>query len=113
VSKEQPKHRDYWVGEAFFAGGYGWGIDEELRTICLGKEEDIVPVLKGKANIPDSLSPRQRVVLSQILEDMEVTDAGATEVGGRRPVRTRPIGVTRHRQKDSRRAKTRKRFPRR
>jgi hypothetical protein len=115
IGQEQRKggkdHRDYRLGEVFFAGGKAWGVDEELRTICLGKEEDILPVLKGEKPIPDSATPSQRKVLAQILEDMEFRHAGTTEVRGSRPVRSRPIGVVRHRQTDSGRPKARKRFP--
>jgi len=104
----------YWLSEVFFTGGYGWGIElvgNEFKNICLGKEEGIVPVLKGEKPIPEDYPPRQRIVLAQILQDTEVRYAGTAEVRGSRSVRSRPIGVTRHRQKDTRRPKAGKRLP--
>ena len=48
------ERRDYWLGEVFTPGGYGWGIQlvgNEFKNICPGREEDIIRVLKGlKAN---------------------------------------------------------------
>lgn len=70
-----------------------------------------MPLLKGERPIPEDYPTRQRVALAQILEDIEVKDGGATEVRGSRPVRSRPIGVTRHRQKDTGRPEAREGFP--
>jgi hypothetical protein len=106
--------RSYWLGEVFFTGGYGWGIQlvvNEFKNICLGREEDIIPVLKGQKTIPEDYPARQRIVLTHILEDMGGKDAGATETRGSRSIRSRPIGVVRHRQKNAGRPTARKRFP--
>jgi len=113
MGSEQKQHRDHWVGEIFFTGGYGWGEDNDLRTICLGREEDVLPALKGEKPIPEDYPLKQRRVLAQILEDMEVRYAGATETRRSRTVRSRPIGVIRHRQRHAGRPKARKGFSRR
>ena len=47
MAREQKQHRDYWIGEVFFSQGHAWGVDEQLDTIWLGAEEDILPVLEG------------------------------------------------------------------
>jgi hypothetical protein len=108
---DSKEHQDYWLGDIFFTGGYGWGVDSESRTICLGREENILPVLKGENPIPEDYPVKQRRVLAQILEDMEVRYAGTTETRRSHSVRSRPIGVIRHRQRHAGRPKARKGFP--
>jgi hypothetical protein len=40
-----------WLGEVFFHEGHAWGVDEQLSTIWLGREGDILPVVKGEKEI--------------------------------------------------------------
>jgi hypothetical protein len=37
--------------------------------LCLGKEEDIVPVLKGIKPVPEDIHPRRRAILSELLSE--------------------------------------------
>jgi len=91
----------YWLnGQVYFLDGKAYGLDEELETVCLGKEAEILPVLKGDKPIPKDIQGSRRAVLESILEEKE--DATATATRGRRPVRSRPIGVIRHREKNPR-----------
>ena len=76
--------RSYWLGEVFVDQGWAWGtgligIDatkDERRCwqalpLCLGREDDIVPILKGNRPIPEDMHPRQKALLVSILEEME------------------------------------------
>jgi len=103
-------HRSLWVDDMFIVGSQAFGVAPDLKTVLLGRAEDILPVLKRERPIPDNATPSQRKVLAQILDDLEARDARTTEVRGRRVVRSRLIGVTRHRKKDAGRTKARKRF---
>jgi len=79
MGSEQKQHRDYWVGEVFFCDGHAWGVDESLKTLWLGKEEDILPVVKDEREMLNHLSPKQKLVLAQLLEIMEEQDAGTKQ----------------------------------
>jgi hypothetical protein len=81
VAREQKQHRDYWIGEVFFSQGRAWGVAKTLKTVCLGREEDILSVVKDGREIPEYLSPTQRLVLAQLLELMEAEYGGRKKTG--------------------------------
>jgi len=111
--------RSYWLVEVFVDQGWAWSTEptevkpmegeracEEALPLCLGREDDIVPILKGQKPIPDDMHPRRRFVPQQILE---VNGYGRIEVtfGATRLQRSRHARAVRHRQKDARRLKAR------
>ena len=68
--------RSYWFGEVFITDHWTWGTElvevepgeGEIRRcealpLCLGREDDIVPVLKGEAQMPDDMDRRRRTLL--------------------------------------------------
>ena len=64
----------YWNGEIFFAGGYAWAThlqDRNFEFIRLGREQDILPVLKGDKPMGEELTPVQRQILASLLEQTE------------------------------------------
>ncbi|GAG74988.1 unnamed protein product, partial [marine sediment metagenome] len=65
-SGKTQRSRDYWIGEVFFSEGHAWGVDEQLDTIWLGAEEDILLVIEGDKALPDTLSPKQGTTLIQL-----------------------------------------------
>lgn len=113
------KGRSYWFDEVFINDGWAWGTELveikpgkgearrwEALPLCLGSEDEIVPVLKVQAQIPDDIHPRRRALLESILE---VCKRGGVETNSRTTGlqrRSRPR-TTRHRQKDARRLKAR------
>ena len=110
--------RSYWVGEVFFDQGWAWGtelvevepIDSrrcwQVYPLCLGKEDEIVSILRGYKQIPDDMHPRRRALLASILEANEY---GGVEVtpGATHLQRSGYAQAAGHRQKDARRLKAR------
>jgi len=83
--------RSYWLGEVFFLDGWAWATElvevepeggESRRwdsvPLCLGREEDVLPILKGRNEIPADMHPRRRALLESILEGNEYGRAEAT-----------------------------------
>jgi len=69
VTAKGKEAKDSWneCGQVFFTGGCGYGLMPDLRSICLGKEEDITRFFDtGELNA--GLSPLQRQLLGQIQE---------------------------------------------
>jgi len=65
----EKEQRDYWsdCGQIFFHYGKDYGLTPDLRSICLGEEEDIKKIFDtGELN--SKLNPTQRQVLMGILE---------------------------------------------
>lgn len=106
--------RDYWsdYGQIFFHYGKGYGLTPELKTICLGREEDIKKFFDtGELN--NQLNLTQRQVLRQVFEyRQELKDNGRT-VEIKRPgnFRSRPTRTFKRRAANTRQAKARKRVP--
>ena len=111
--------RSYWLGEVFIDQGWAWATevvevepgDGENRgwdavPLCLGREEDILPILKGRKDIPDNMHPRRKALLESILE---VNKHGGVEVapGATGLQRGSHARATRSRQRDTRRLKAR------
>lgn len=66
---KQSETRDYWseCGQVYFLDGWGWGLTKKLRSIPLGKEEDILGFFEtGELN--GNLHPRQREALKWIFD---------------------------------------------
>ena len=108
----------YWIGDVFIDQGWCWVTDfvevysidnkerMEARPLCLGSEDDIVPILRGHKPIPDDIHPRRRALLESVIEEAQhggiKTDPRATRLQ-----RGRHARALRHRQKDLRRLKAR------
>jgi hypothetical protein len=72
--------KSYWsdCAQVFFDSGYGWGVMEDGRTICLGNENAILEAFQtGK--LDSELSPLQRAHLGKILECREAEGFGTRE----------------------------------
>lgn len=72
--------KDYWsdCGQVFFTGGNGYGLNENLRMVCLGAESDILNFFKtGK--LTEDLDPDQRRVLLGIREYRQEEGIGIGE----------------------------------
>jgi len=93
ASKTDDKDRDYWFGEVFIHYGWAWGTELvevepgegetrrwDVLPLCLGREENIVPILKGEVQIPEDMHPRRKALLASILE---VNINGRFEAGSR------------------------------
>ncbi len=67
MSDKEPK--DYWSEcvQIFFHYGKGYGVTEDLNSICLGNEDDIKKFFEtGELN--DGLNSIERQVLLDIIE---------------------------------------------
>ena len=98
----------YYEGEVCLHSGRAWAIELveieptpdgrrrwDARALCLGKEGDILPILRGKAPIPEGIHPRRKAVLRGILErgqneraDREATNTKVKSTRGQRSVRS-------------------------
>ena len=109
VNKE---HRDHWsdCGQVFFTGGAGYGLTDQLQSIPLGFESDILEAFRT-GNMPDYLKPIQRQALSSILEYRGEVEADGTTAQVKRPsaVRSRPARAIKRRAAVIRHAAQRKR----
>jgi len=103
---EAEKTKDSWSEDGFvnFIGGWGWGLTEKLRTICLGKEGDINSFFET-GEVTWELSPIHRRVLYEILEYRREYGIGKTGL-----VRTVTNGTTGSKQKTTGRSTPRKRL---
>lgn len=84
---EDKAQQAYWIGQVYVLDGKCWGRDLRRKVdkkgisyldvvnVCLGNEEDIVPILKGESplgNLPDDADGYKRIVLRRILDEDEV-----------------------------------------
>lgn len=75
----------FWRGDCFITGGHVWALadnDDTLDTVCLGRAEVILPVMKGGATIPDEVTGQARRILLEIIEEGTI---GQTESTVSRP----------------------------
>ena len=82
----------------------------DVRGICLGRKDDIIPILKGEKPIPEDMSPRKVAVIKKILEvngHGRELDTGASGLE-----RSRPARLIGNRSKNTRLSQGRKRVPR-
>lgn len=110
--KRQPQPKDYWSEDVqiFFHYGKGYGVTENLRTICLGNENDIKKFFEtGK--LSNELTPIQRQVLAEILDYRKEEGYGQPDTGGAGLERAANYGATRGKQKTTRLLASTKRFP--
>ena len=58
--------RDHWseCGQIFFHYGKGYGLTNNLHSICLGGEEDIMKVLETGTILDNPFTQKQRQVLN-------------------------------------------------
>lgn len=116
-AQDQP--RSYWLGEVFLDQGWVWtlalievqpGENESKRwqvvPVCLGMEEEVMPVLKGLSPIPDKFGPRCKTILARLLEAHDNGTVGSS--AGAYSKRRGNARTTRDRQRYPRRLKARK-----
>ena len=120
----EARSRSYWSedGQVFFNDGQAWATElveadttesrkhSAVFPLYLGREEEILAILRGEKAIPKDIHHRRRAVLNSILE---VSQIGRAEVangafGLQRGGHARATG---HRQKDIRRLKAREGLP--
>jgi len=77
---KEKQSRDCWSedGQVFFTDGYGYGLTKDLRTICLGQEEDIKKFFET-GEMAKELNPLQRQVLASIAEYRKEEGIGIRE----------------------------------
>ena len=105
--------KDYWsdCGLINFVGGKGWGLDETLRTWCLGNEADVLKAMET-GELPDYLTPKERQVLSNTLElRKEILKSEPKEYKPRGAVRSRPAGTFQRRKTNTRQTSARRKPP--
>lgn len=116
MTKEEPtakERRDYWSddGQIFFTAGFAYGLTPELKTICLGSEEDVNQFLNAGDN-GDKFTTSQLEVLEQIKIYREGENIGEPSGLGKRGVEgVRPNGRTGADQDTTRQPKTLQRLP--
>ena len=110
MSEKEPK--DYWSedDQIFFHYGKGYGLTENLQSICLGKEEDILDMLNAGV-LKDNLTPAQRQVLANIIEYRTEEGIGTTDTRAADMERASNNGASRHKPKATRLLTPRKRLP--
>lgn len=105
--KQAPSH---WSedGQIFFNDNFGWGLTTNLKTIPLGKEDDIRGFFEtGKLN--DDLKPIQRQVLNEIVEYRK--ELGFNGTGKGNMVRAGDDGIVGDTEKTNGLLTQRKRLP--
>ena len=110
--EKEKEYKDYWseCGQIFFHYGTGYGITPELKTISLGKEEDIQKALNDGELSPD-LAPLQRQVLTGIIEYRKEEGIGTTDIGTADMERAGNNRTSRHKPKATRPLTLRKGLP--
>ena len=93
---KEKQSRDCWSEDEqiFFVGGYDYGLTEDLRTICLGQEEDINKYFET-GEMTKELNPLQKQVLAGIAEYRKelVDEQPKSDIKRRNPIRSRPAGT--------------------
>ena len=111
-TKTPNQARDHWseCGQVLFCNGKGYGLTPELRTICLGNEDDIKKFLDtGELN--NELNPTQRQVLSGILEYRKEQGIGTTDTRTADMERAGNNRASRYKPKATRLFASRERLP--
>ena len=101
MTEKEKEYRSYWSqpdSQVFFNDGLGWGIDENLQTICLGREEDIKAFFET-GEMKQDLHLKQREILTQIAEYRKELLGGEQRANVKKPgtVRSRPAGTVKRR----------------
>ncbi len=112
MSEKGSKH--YWSddGQICFIDGKGYGLTSELKSICLGDEQDILNAMNG-GKIKEGLTPLQRQVLVSIMEYRKELNSGKSEANIRRPssIRSKSARTLKRRAANPRQSAPRKRLP--
>jgi len=110
-SKQQPQPKDQWSedGQIFFHYGKGYSLTENLKTICLGSENDIEKFF-ATGEINNELNPTQVQVLTQIQEYRREEGIGESNTGTGSLQRGSHNGASRRKQKATRHLTARKRL---
>ncbi|MFC1970465.1 hypothetical protein ACFLV0_00785 [Chloroflexota bacterium] len=113
ANSKEKQFMSYWAepgGQVFFDDGWGWGIDEELRTICLGREEDIKSFFET-GELKGETHPKQRQILNEIREYRKELLNGEqrANIKKRITIRSRPAGTVKRRTANRRHLKKRER----
>ena len=59
-----------WVGNWVYVDGDNvWGVDHDGETVWLGKVQDVIPYLKGIAELPKDFLAKQQQLLQEIKEE--------------------------------------------
>lgn len=103
--------RDYWseCRQIFFHYGIGYGITPELKTVPLGKEEDIQKALNS-GGLNSDLTSLQKQVLVSIMEYRKEEGIGTTATRGTDMERAGDNGTSRRKPKAIRLLTLRKRL---
>ena len=109
VEKEARDYRSE-CEQVFFHYGKGYGITPELRTICLGKKEDILETL-DTGELKDNLTLLQRQTLTGIIEYRKEQGIGTTDTRAADMERAGNNGASRRKPKATRLLTARKRLP--
>jgi len=112
LADPKEKTKDYWseCGQVFFTYGRGYGLTEDLRTICLGKEADIKKFFET-GEMAKELNPLQRQVLTGIADYRKEEGFGQSDTGGAGMERAANYGAARGKQKTTGLLASRKRLP--
>ncbi|MFC1932653.1 hypothetical protein ACFLXU_03355 [Chloroflexota bacterium] len=104
----------YWSDDEqiYFVDGKGYGLTPELKSICLGDEQDILNTLNG-GKIKEDLTPLQRQVLVSIMEYRKELNSGKSEANIRKPssIRSKSARTLKRRAASPRQSASRKRVP--
>ncbi len=105
-------HKDYWseCGQICFVDGKGYGLTPELKSICLGDEQDILNALSS-GQIKEGLVPLPRQVLASIIEYRKEEGIGTTNTGTADMERAGNNGTSGRKPKAVRLLTSRKRLP--
>jgi hypothetical protein len=106
------EYRDHWSedGQVFFCDGKGYGLTDNLETICLGSEEYIERYL-NTGQFGSGFSPLQRHVLRNILAYRKEQNVETASTGAAGMERAIHYGASRGKPQAARLSKTRKRLP--
>ncbi len=110
LKEAQAKPRQSWGEVVQYLDGWAWGVDIELNTVCLGKEDAV------KAAIANPKLHCSITAIDQVIELEREIIKQESEADGRQPklkrpgdFRSRPIGTVKHREANARRSSAGKR----
>ena len=110
MSEKEPKDYRSEDDQIFFHYGKGYGLTENLQSICLGKEEDILDMLNTGV-LKDNLTPAQREALTWVIEYRKEQGIGTTDTRAADMERASNNGASRRKPKTARPLTFRKRLP--
>jgi len=112
IETKEKDTRTYWSDceQVFFTCGKGYGLTEQLSTICLGSEDEVKKAL-DTGGLTGEFTLVQRQVLMGILEYRKELSSEQSGAIIKRPgaVRSRPSGTVKRRKANLRHHQVRKR----